>query len=693
MPLFIQAHGPPTRRRALGVLLGAALALAAFAGSTAAPGGIAHADASPPETRSAFIVDLAEALCLQPDDTAAQKYSDLAPGDPDYGYIMAATDLGWVWGFPDGTFQPGAGLTREQMAKIEIIALGLQPQAAKLANRRPPYTDWDTIGHWAWGDVNEATAMGLLKGFTDQTFGPASTFTATEAQDVIAQLAAYLLKAPTVTAVDPSRGQDGTEVTVSGTGFCHATGVSFGGTAATSYDVKSVSDLTAVAPPGSGTVDVTVTTGKGTSPTSAADQFTYVVYPSGPRDVTLTGAHYDSTDGDFTLQFSGDVTASALQGADFVLSDAQDTLGDLGTVSGSGTSTLTTPMSGDQILTLGDEIQLASNQSDLAGVGADLVQTPPVPITGIPALTSADAVEIPESLSLPYGALALYLGFTEPVQALATLSSDLQVPSGDSAGPSSAISGSGTDTLVLTLESYSLAPGDSVAMAAYQHDVVDGAGMAVQPTAPVPIDFATLADASYDAGSHQLTLDFNGNVTASALTASDFDLSPAGDSLGTVQSLSGSGTQTLTLTLSGESLSGADTIDLAPGQVDIVDQTAGVPVASTSPVDVMGFDTFVTAAAYSTSTGVLTVTFNSWVRPFTVSGSDFTMPTANVGDSLGTGTLSLPGDWVTQIALPLEGASITSGDTLQVASGQSDIPDSNFDSLQPTTPVPIQIDP
>jgi uncharacterized membrane protein len=39
--------------------------------------------------------------------------------------------------------------------------------------------------------------------------------------------------------------------------------------------VNSATSITAVSPKGKGTVDVTVTAPAGTSPTSAADQFTY----------------------------------------------------------------------------------------------------------------------------------------------------------------------------------------------------------------------------------------------------------------------------------------------------------------------------------------------------------------------------------------------------------------------------------
>ncbi len=75
-------------------------------------------------------------------------------------------------------------------------------------------------------------------------------------------------------ASGPAAG--GTQVTITGSSFGGATAVDFGSTAATDVTVNSAgTEITAVSPAGSGTVDVTVTTPAGTSRTSAADQFTY----------------------------------------------------------------------------------------------------------------------------------------------------------------------------------------------------------------------------------------------------------------------------------------------------------------------------------------------------------------------------------------------------------------------------------
>ena len=82
---------------------------------------------------------------------------------------------------------------------------------------------------------------------------------------------------PQVTGVTPATGaaSGGTEVTVSGSGFTGATEVLFGATPATDVAVLSDGELTATAPPGGGSVDVTVTNAYGTSAAVAADRFTY----------------------------------------------------------------------------------------------------------------------------------------------------------------------------------------------------------------------------------------------------------------------------------------------------------------------------------------------------------------------------------------------------------------------------------
>jgi hypothetical protein len=83
--------------------------------------------------------------------------------------------------------------------------------------------------------------------------------------------------APTLTSIAPIHGRaaGGNIVIIRGTNFTGVTGVNFGTNAATKFTVVSKTKVRAVSPAGSGTVDVTVVSLGGTSPTTLLDQFTY----------------------------------------------------------------------------------------------------------------------------------------------------------------------------------------------------------------------------------------------------------------------------------------------------------------------------------------------------------------------------------------------------------------------------------
>ena len=111
---------------------------------------------------------------------------------------------------------------------------------------------------------------------------------------------------PAVTHVSPNKGPEtgGTSVTITGANFGGATAVKFGSTSATGVKVVSETSITAVVPPGTGTLDVTVITPGGTSATGSSDKFSYVPLPAvtkvspdkgpeaGGTSVTITGTNF-----------------------------------------------------------------------------------------------------------------------------------------------------------------------------------------------------------------------------------------------------------------------------------------------------------------------------------------------------------------------------------------------------------------
>jgi hypothetical protein len=97
-------------------------------------------------------------------------------------------------------------------------------------------------------------------------------------------------------------------VAITGSGFTGATAVRFGATNATAYTVDSSTQITATAPAGSGTVDVSVTTAAGASANTAADNYTYDA--TAPTVAGLTPNHGPAAGGTSVV-----ITGSGFTGA------------------------------------------------------------------------------------------------------------------------------------------------------------------------------------------------------------------------------------------------------------------------------------------------------------------------------------------------------------------------------------------
>ncbi|HIK44831.1 MAG TPA: S-layer homology domain-containing protein [Leptolyngbyaceae cyanobacterium M65_K2018_010] len=71
-----------------------------------------------------------------------------------------------ISGFPDGSFQPDAPMTRAELA-AQLVRLYQWPDRATAQ----PYSDVSQR-HWAHNDIEKAVQMGFLSGYPDQTFRP-----------------------------------------------------------------------------------------------------------------------------------------------------------------------------------------------------------------------------------------------------------------------------------------------------------------------------------------------------------------------------------------------------------------------------------------------------------------------------------------------------------------------------------------
>lgn len=143
------------------------------------------------------------------------------------------------------------------------------------------------------------------------------------------------IAAPMVSGISPNTGPlvGGTSVTITGTNLSGAMAVRFGSAAATGYTINSATQITATAPAGTGTVDITVITSGGISATSAADKYTYADVAVGPVTATVP---YGSSSTSIALDFKGGTPTSV----------AVDSNPAHGTATASGTGISYTPTAG-----------------------------------------------------------------------------------------------------------------------------------------------------------------------------------------------------------------------------------------------------------------------------------------------------------------------------------------------------------
>ncbi len=204
----------------------------------------------------------------------------LAVGEDGTAYALDVDGTVWAWGNNAyGALGIGESATQLSRSDAPRRVSGLTDVTAIAAGHDNAYAVKADGTVWAWGNGPcSYGACGAVPGGGSLTPVPVAGF------DIAAVTASapftYVAPgspAPTVAAVKPATGPavGGTTVTVTGSGFTVATAVDFGAVPAASFRVLTDSQLTAVAPPGSGTVDLTVTSAGGTSAKTAADEFTY----------------------------------------------------------------------------------------------------------------------------------------------------------------------------------------------------------------------------------------------------------------------------------------------------------------------------------------------------------------------------------------------------------------------------------
>ena len=98
--------------------------------------------------------------------------------------------LGLVSGYPeDNTYRPEKAVTRAEMAKLMVVALGQESKVTAAGNKTTKFKDMK--GHWAYAYVNLASELGVINGYPNGNFGPNNTVSYAEATAMIIRALEY----------------------------------------------------------------------------------------------------------------------------------------------------------------------------------------------------------------------------------------------------------------------------------------------------------------------------------------------------------------------------------------------------------------------------------------------------------------------------------------------------------------------
>lgn len=144
---------------------------------------VEHSDGST-ELKRGEIVDLGSGKGFKITVNKFSTFTLLKLGDR-----PATSHQAYIQGFADGTFRPGAVLTRAQIATIVArLAAGTAGTAGANDAQAKSYGDV-SASHWAAADIAAVTKLGLMNGYADGSFRPDQAVTRAEMTALAAKLA------------------------------------------------------------------------------------------------------------------------------------------------------------------------------------------------------------------------------------------------------------------------------------------------------------------------------------------------------------------------------------------------------------------------------------------------------------------------------------------------------------------------
>lgn len=142
-------------------------------------------------TRSEFAAVMVRALGLQPSEEN-DRFSDVNPSDWYADVVSAASNLGLIDGYADGTFRPTQKITREEAMMIMNRAMKLTGLDRKVdidtGQKISRYTDMEQVSVWAKDAVDFSLQSGIVSGRSSAIIAPRSMITRGESAALIRRL-------------------------------------------------------------------------------------------------------------------------------------------------------------------------------------------------------------------------------------------------------------------------------------------------------------------------------------------------------------------------------------------------------------------------------------------------------------------------------------------------------------------------
>ncbi len=323
-------------------------------------------------TRAQFAKMAVEGFGLPVVNPPAPTIPDVSRTNLFYQWIEGAVGKGIIGGFVDGKFRPNNNIIRQQANSIlgKYLSgkeLGLRGHIAGSKGNYPSLDAWYRAeGQLLLGPFADRLSVaaahaaptaylvyhGVVGGSEsggNRYLGPNQNVTRAQAVAMIlrTRVVSFSTDLPLIALLNPAFGpaEGGNTVVITGMNFTGATVVEFGAKAATSFTVKTSSQIIAVAPSGTTgtTVDVKVTTPAGTSATSTATKYVYgmptitLLNPAageaaGGNTVVITGMNFagvtavkfgDKNAASFKVDSSSQITAVAPSGTAGTTVDVQ----------------------------------------------------------------------------------------------------------------------------------------------------------------------------------------------------------------------------------------------------------------------------------------------------------------------------------------------------------------------------------